>query len=367
MMKTKLILVGGFLGSGKTTLLWTVARILAEQGESVGLITNDQAPDLVDSALLTRTGAGIQEVAGSCFCCHFNGFKSAIDHLILQGATTIIAEPVGSCTDLAATIMQPLKKFCPEINLAPLSVLVDPNRLDEVFGQKTSQIDQDALYIMQLQMKESDLLVVNKIDTLSEERKQQVLELLQREIPGKPIVVISATQGIGVESWIDGIQTQMKTGVNVGSHIVPVDYDRYAKGEAVLGWLNAAIFLTDKTGGMVDPGHYLQHLLATLHKELIARNAEIGHLKAIISLNGRSYIGNLTQLSGSVSVRELVETGNDSTLTINARVQMSPDDLELLVRKTLETVDSAQMGIDIQTLHSLMPGRPNPTFRFQEP
>jgi G3E family GTPase len=32
-MKSKLIIVGGFLGSGKTTLLSQTAKILKEQGE----------------------------------------------------------------------------------------------------------------------------------------------------------------------------------------------------------------------------------------------------------------------------------------------------------------------------------------------
>ncbi len=57
-MKTKLILVGGFLGAGKTTLLWEAARRLGAAGQAVGLITNDQAPDLVDTAFLSRSGAG---------------------------------------------------------------------------------------------------------------------------------------------------------------------------------------------------------------------------------------------------------------------------------------------------------------------
>ncbi|MEI8376830.1 MAG: GTP-binding protein, partial [Planctomycetota bacterium] len=49
-MKTRLILVGGFLGAGKTTMLWEASRRLVERGLRVGLITNDQAPELVDTA-----------------------------------------------------------------------------------------------------------------------------------------------------------------------------------------------------------------------------------------------------------------------------------------------------------------------------
>ena len=60
MQSTKLILIGGFLGAGKTSLMARAARVLKGQGKTVGLITNDQASDLVDTAFLsdrkTRSG-----------------------------------------------------------------------------------------------------------------------------------------------------------------------------------------------------------------------------------------------------------------------------------------------------------------------
>ena len=52
--KTDLILVGGFLGAGKTSLLWEVAKRLNEKGHKVGLITNDQASELVDTSFLEK-------------------------------------------------------------------------------------------------------------------------------------------------------------------------------------------------------------------------------------------------------------------------------------------------------------------------
>jgi len=40
----------GFLGSGKTTSVARLARHLTDQGLKVGLITNDQGSELVDTA-----------------------------------------------------------------------------------------------------------------------------------------------------------------------------------------------------------------------------------------------------------------------------------------------------------------------------
>jgi G3E family GTPase len=108
-MMTRLIFVGGFLGAGKTTLLYEVTKLLKDRGMSTGLITNDQAPDLADTSLLEHSEINIAEVAGSCFCCDFKGLRRAMDKVGIQKTDVIIAEPVGSCTDLSATLINPIK------------------------------------------------------------------------------------------------------------------------------------------------------------------------------------------------------------------------------------------------------------------
>ncbi len=97
---------------GKTTLLAQAAGILVARGKRVGLITNDQAADLVDTAMLRGKGFDVSEVAGGCFCCRFNDLVTASDSLLSeQKPDVLIGEPVGSCTDLAATVVQPMNVF----------------------------------------------------------------------------------------------------------------------------------------------------------------------------------------------------------------------------------------------------------------
>ena len=358
---TRLILVGGFLGSGKTTLLAEAAKQLAAEGKAVGLITNDQAPELVDTRLLSRVGQGVSEVAGSCFCCNFDGFVAAIESLILHGADTIFAEPVGSCTDLSATIMNPVKQFYPEWQLAPLTVLVDPGRFSEVLGKTPSQVHPDALYIMKLQMDESDRVLINKSDTLSDVQKAEIQQLLSATFPDKAMGLISAKTGEGVSQWL----TEIIDAANAGATIVPVDYDRYACGEAVLGWLNATASVTKKADD-VSIDVLLKSILTAFHIQLKQAGAEVGHVKAILHLDGRECVANLTRLDGAVDVRDTEPKSGQPILILNARVQISPEELERMVRELLATVVSEQLDIQIQSLRCLMPGRPNPTHRFAE-
>mgnify|MGYP002228609459 CR=1 FL=1 len=146
------------MGAGKTTLLWETAVRLMNKGLRVGLITNDQAPELVDSELLKLSDLRVAEVSGSCFCCNFNGFTDAIKEIRAEAsADVIIAEPVGSCTDLSATIMQPLKQYWnTELKISPLTVLADPNRLVSILNGGNGGVDPDAAYIYKKQLEESD-------------------------------------------------------------------------------------------------------------------------------------------------------------------------------------------------------------------
>ena len=68
MKRLRFVMVGGFLGAGKTTTLARLARYYQGRGQRVGLVTNDQAQDLVDTNSLRSQGFSVQEVPGACFC-----------------------------------------------------------------------------------------------------------------------------------------------------------------------------------------------------------------------------------------------------------------------------------------------------------
>ena len=129
MKRTHLIFVGGFLGAGKTTLLKRAAYHLARKGKSAGLITNDQAEGLVDTYFLSGCGVPAEEVAGSCFCCNFPGLVEAIKHSVETVAPDVIlAEPVGSCTDIVATVLRPMRTLMGDaVDVKAYSVLVEPD------------------------------------------------------------------------------------------------------------------------------------------------------------------------------------------------------------------------------------------------
>ena len=80
-----------------------------------------------------------------------------------------LAEPVGSCTDLRATVQYPLRRiYGDNYRVAPLSVLVDPIRAARMLGLESGQgFSPKVHYIYDKQLEEADVIVINKTDLLS--------------------------------------------------------------------------------------------------------------------------------------------------------------------------------------------------------
>lgn len=358
MKKSKVILVGGFLGAGKTSLLWRTAEIIKKQGKKVGLITNDQATNLVDTTFLSGGENIVKEVSGSCFCCNFPGFADAIAYVIEQtDGGTVVAEPVGSCTDLSATLMQPLKdKYADTVDLAPLTVLADPDRLDEVLKDVTAF----GSYIACKQFEEADIILINKIDLLTAEEMDALVAKTEVQWPQAKVMTASVKENIGVEEWLKAVMDF----TDAGTHLAEVDYDIYAAGEAAYGWLNAS-FNLNKPSDYDDYAAAAQALIESLGISFDQKNAAVGHIKFLLQTKDHQWIGNLTGKSHTAVLRHQSRSSDAVTLTVNARVEMKPEDLQKVVLDAVQTAfdgfDCAQTG-----LNCLIPGRPNPTYHYTQ-
>ena len=366
---TRVILVGGFLGAGKTTLLARAAKRLTDQGKRVGLVANDQAADLVDTALLEETGSKVEEVAGGCFCCRFPDMVAAMQRLVRRdNVDVLIGEPVGSCTDLSATVMQPLKKLHAEqFQVAPFSVLVDGHqvrvlaKLRQAAAQnESSGFPDNVLYIYEKQLEEADLIVLNKTDLLPPAELTELKGLLAERFPDTPLLTMSATSGEGVDAWLDFVGR----GQYAGRRIAEVDYDTYAAGEAALGWMNAAAALQAR--GQIDWTAFAAELLETVRTRLRDGGAQIAHLKLYLTSDAGHVAGNVTSNDGPLSVRGAIAAGQPETkLLLNARVHSQPDALQATVEQALRTVAGDRVASTITNIRSFFPGRPQPTHRFQ--
>src|SRR3989454_5081589 len=281
-MKARYVMIGGFLGAGKTTSVVRLAQQLTSQGKRVGLITNDQGSELVDTAMLRSRGFATEEIPGGCFCCRFNSLVEAADRLTaVTRPEVFIAEPVGSCTDLVATVTYPLRRiYGDNFAITPLSVLVDPIRALRIFGLESgSKFSEKVLYIYRKQLEEADIIVINKIDLLDSARLKSLQNVLSAEFPAAEILQVSARNHQGLQAWFD----RLTASEQAARTAMEVDYELYAEGEALLGWLNATVQLSGRESFEAEA--VLRHLAEDIQKRLLSQGAEVAHLKMTLSPN----------------------------------------------------------------------------------
>ena len=368
--QARYIMIGGFLGAGKTTAVLKLARHLHERGLRVGLITNDQGNHLVDTAMAASHGFPVEEIAGGCFCCRFNSLLDAARKLSAASRPDVfIAEPVGSCTDLVATVTYPLRRIYGEaFTISPLSVLVDPIRARRVFGLEAGgRFSEKVLYVYRKQLEEADFIVINKCDLLAPPALKALRETLATGFPRAEVLEVSARRGDGLEPWFDRIASTTQPTRSV----MDVDYAIYGQGEALLGWLNATARFS--AAAPIDGNGLLTRLAGAVQERLSRQGAEIAHLKmtldpdgglgdlAVVNLVRNDFVAELSQeLQGPAKAGEIL---------INLRAEAPPETLRDAVREAVAACETALPGGSIRLDHieCFRPGQPQPTHRVDSP
>ena len=364
------IMIGGFLGAGKTTAIAKLAQWLTDRGRRVGLITNDQGSHLVDTTMLASRGFPVKEIPGGCFCCRFNSLVDAAKSLTAESRPDVfVAEPVGSCTDLVATVTYPLRQmYESNFSIAPLSVLVDPVRALRVLGvEQGGKFSQKVVYIYRKQLEEADLIVINKCDLLSPGQAAMLREAITTQFTRARVFEVSARRGTGLEAWFEHI-----TGASQAPRpVIDLDYDVYADGEARLGWLNCTLRI--KAEEPVDGNQLVQALATEIQRALNRAGAEIAHLK--MTLDADNELGDLAvvNLVRNDFVPELSQNLQDTLvsgeLTINMRAEAAPELLRDTVLAAVENRSQLHTGLTMNWEHMeyFRPGKPQPTHRITAP
>ena len=330
-------------------MLLAAGSRLRSTGKRVGIIVNDQGGELVDTQLAESAGFPTREIAGGCFCCRFSEFvRAAASFTSVQMPEFIFAEPVGSCADLAATIFQPLRRYYSGLfRLAPYTVLVDPSRAVQL---QSPDADPLAAYLFRKQIAEADLVRFSKADQYQD----------FPPIPGVEARPISAQTGAGLAEWLKEVLSWDGT---AGTHLLDIDYTRYAEAEASLGWLNRrGVF---RPHAPLTPAAIVGPLVIELDRRLTEAEIPIGHLKVFAqSANGHMTTsicrnGERPALDGTLDAPPATRC----TVTINLRGTGDPEKLCALVDRAILNLPG---HFRVDYAECFRPSPPVPEHRFQE-
>jgi G3E family GTPase len=380
MAKAHLILLGGFLGAGKTALLLQAASILQQHGVRVGMITNDQNQELVDTASAEFAGIETREVSQGCFGSRFNTLLEAARALATpakkqrgaqeQQPTVIFAEAVGNSTDLAATVLRPLRQLNPDLfNLAPLSIVVDATRLLHFIRDDSLQtLTDDIVYLFAKQIAEAELLLLNKCDLVSKSDQEFIEDWLKAYLPDVPVIPILALDPDNINAWLNRAIAAPGTSP-VATHELDLDYTRYAQAKARIAWLNTGGILSALEEGAQAQGwtySFLRALMERLDQEALP----IDHIKLHVSNAGEPATIKASVVGpGPASIiwdqRAPFLEAHQATWILNARVETTPEKLRTCVGETLVKLRYGAVA-QISTFDCFKPAASRPTHRITE-
>ncbi|MEH6944909.1 CobW family GTP-binding protein [Bacillus sp. JJ722] len=176
MNKTEVYIIGGFLGSGKTTLLQQIMKQEKEAGRQIAVLLNELGSISIDSAVIEEEGVPFKELFDGCICCTISEklegqlqsllYENKLDAIYIE--TTGAAHPV----EVVDSIMSPL--LVNQLEYRGIVTVVDISRWKDR-EQFTPQIRQ----LMVEQLVHADMILLNKVDQVSEEESAKILFEIQ--------------------------------------------------------------------------------------------------------------------------------------------------------------------------------------------
>ena len=216
--------LSGFLGAGKTTLLNQVLN--NREGRRVAVIVNDMSEVNIDAALVERGGAELSrteeklvEMSNGCICCTLRddlldevsrlAQEGRFDYLLIE--STGISEPIPvaqtfTFEDESGISLSQVSRLDTMVTVVDTAgFLKDYNAAEALRDRGESLGEGDHRTVTDLlidQIEFADVIVLNKLDLVSNEEALEVEAIVNALNPGAKI--LKATRGqVPIESVLD--------------------------------------------------------------------------------------------------------------------------------------------------------------------
>jgi G3E family GTPase len=268
----------------------------------------------------------LAKVNGGCGCCNYYQLYFQINSLKKHSNPSVVfAEYSGTCNNLIDSLLNPFRETTgKEIELANFSTFVDARLLLVYLKGAIMPLSIVDKYIWERHVKEAEILIVNKIDLLSQEELEILKTLARNILDSKKIIFQNSKDIDSVENWIKVIsnpQIQKEKTNDSGA------------GETGVAWLDEEVEFTTTNN---TAGKLAYDFIKKLTENIVQKKLSIEHLQFFLSFNGQSSKISYTSLLDEISSEKItIEKSNSVDLMVNARVQTSPEELRKILYDVL--------------------------------
>jgi hypothetical protein len=210
-------------------------------------------------------------------------------------------------------------------------------------------------------LEEADILVINKIDVVEESKLADIKVQIDAEYQGKIVLYQNSLDETSIQNWIS-LLDQFR--LHKDRLSLKLDYEAYAKGEAILGWVDQKIIITSREN---DGAAFFAaiKLVQTICSRVKSENYPIAHLKFLIDDGLQKRKVSFTtmhedlkeDLFGDNKVKEV-------SILLNARIQVDHIILQQVISSAIEhTGKKTACEIVVHKKVAFQPGYPRPTYR----
>lgn len=334
--KTRMLVLGGYLGAGKTTLAVNLAKYLKKKhNKSVSIIMNDQGNVLVDTEYSRNAGFNTDDITGGCFCSNFDKFILSARTLVASNnPDVIIAEPIGTSTNIMSSVIAPMKLLHPdEFSISPFVVVVDCVRALNILSEK-NQKDVDTVSIIPThQIRDAEVIILTKTDLVNRDIISKIRIAIERIIPGTRVIETSSMDLSNVDDIVDIVlSSETSTKVPSGEKNSGFVFEK-----AKLGWYSGTFNITPSEN--VDMYSLETDLMKRLTMEYDYKS--IIHVKVLIespeAVAKMSLVQETMQVDDVYGSRYIKTPGK---LILNARIISPPKKLKETITTLIDNIFS---------------------------
>ncbi len=195
----KFAVISGFLGSGKTTLMMALTKYCSGHYGKAAMISNDlgEGVMLADHKLAQLCGCRAAQITDECICFCHDVLADKLNAFYDEGCELVVSDIPGFGVGALEHVYHGLTEDHPgQFELAPFTVLIEPYNVKRL----RTDTGGDMGTVLDAQLKEADLIVLNKCDLLDAPGREEELSWLKTRYPQADIIAASAKTGENLEA-----------------------------------------------------------------------------------------------------------------------------------------------------------------------